>query len=213
MRMDHHCQWVDNCIHEDNHKYFLQTITLGIVISILTILHFAINIIWAGKCKHASCIMMYVAVVLSGVVSIFLSFLTLDHCCNLFRGQTSYGKILIVDKITHSKFSWFQNIYIYILYIYLHLFGICLPLCFLCSPSRTSLWQRPLFARLEEELHGYHGTKHLSVDLSYSRHKVHRKSYICTSVTLQYMGPRFGQYFCGLYNVHLYSLSLKVAVE
>ena len=49
--MDHHCHWVNNCIHQNNHKYFLQTISYGLAIAVLTIIHYSIIIYSASSCK------------------------------------------------------------------------------------------------------------------------------------------------------------------
>lgn len=112
MRMDHHCLWVNNCIHEDNHKYFMQTITLGIIISMLTVLHYAVNVL--SGCKEFKlgapcynvCILLYISLSLSALILMFLLFLTLDHCSNLFRGQTSYERVYDRD---HYSRGWRNN--------------------------------------------------------------------------------------------------------
>jgi len=99
MRMDHHCYWVNNCIHEGTHKYFIQIVTIGTMLCMVVMVDFSLIIdhfckSWPknGDTKYCPCIIMYIIIALIGLVTLLLIFLTLDHCFNLFRGQTSFER-------------------------------------------------------------------------------------------------------------------------
>ncbi|KAL5256329.1 hypothetical protein ACHWQZ_G011525 [Mnemiopsis leidyi] len=149
LRMDHHCHWVNNCIHEGNHKYFIQCITTACLICVVTIIHYSINIACsackeipsADKVQLTVCALLYSATGLSLLISLFMMFLTLDHCTNLFRGQTSYERVYDRD---HYNRGWKKN--------FRDVMGQNL-LQWLCpiAPSKLTAEQEPLIVTVTEQ--------------------------------------------------------------
>ncbi|XP_063673942.1 zinc finger DHHC domain-containing protein 4-like [Bolinopsis microptera] len=148
MKMDHHCHWVNNCIHEGNHKYFIQCIALGVMISLVTIIHYSINMS-CSSCKiipdlsdkdYTVCLLLYMSTGLSTLIALLVTFLTLDHCTNMFRGQTSYERVYERD---HYNRGWKKN------FMEIMGQGACEWFCPV-APTKLSPEQEPLIITVVE---------------------------------------------------------------
>jgi hypothetical protein len=96
-KMDHHCPWINNCVGEDNQKFFIQFLVYVAVICLYTVISIGISYARTEQPSQQKLIHTIILLIESLLFGIFVVAVLTDQLQAVFSDETT------VERCGHSK--------------------------------------------------------------------------------------------------------------